>query len=299
MLGDNQHYGHSYILQRYCGFSVPLPIPGRIQHGWTLGAGLGQTHFVEPWPKYVWGQRNLKACREAGYRNVVPLGAPYLYLKPAEAFVPHAKSLLVYPFHGWEKEKVQGDMEAYAQDLETLVGEGFGPVTVCLYWMEFEDPTIREIFQRRGFAIMTNGHRDQNPEFLIRQRQSLLSHAYVTSNRMCTALLYALASGRKAFLYGPPMGLSQTRDPTGAEFDTWQRQTFPELVWDHFRDEPLAELADRELGREFVRSPAQLRALFGWSPRGTPRLVRNSIVRQLWRVPQARRLWSRDPSRPK
>ena len=105
MIGDNHFYGHDRILKGYCGVSKAWPIPGRLQHGWTPGPGFSKHLFDEPWPKFVWSRRNLNQCWEQGRRGVVPIGSPFLYLPPppahhGEAMLP--KSLLVYPFHGYE-----------------------------------------------------------------------------------------------------------------------------------------------------------------------------------------------------
>ena len=288
MIGDNHHYGHDGILRRHCGVLGPWPIPGRLQHGWTPGPGLSERLFEEPWPKLVWSRRNVVQCWEAGFRDVIPVGAPYLYMVPpaareSEAMAP--QSLLVYPFHGWEEEKVRGDMEAYAASIEVLEREeGFGPVTVCLYWLEYEDPSIRGIFEARGWSVITNGHRDDNPDFLNRQRASLLRHAYVTSNRVCTAAFYALASGRRFFLYGPPMGLSATTDPTGAGFAAWQAEAFPELTWAGFGDRQHRDVGLRELGADYKLTPHAMRDLFGWHLSGVGRLVGRRALHGLWKI---------------
>lgn len=284
MLADNHYYGHLEVLRQYAGVELPWPMPGRLQHGWTPGPGLGVAHFAEPWPKFVWAERNLAQCREAGYRDVVGLGAPWLYLPPPPTRPPPPpRSLLVYPFHGWEKEKLAGDMRAYADALDVLRAEGFGPITVCLYWMEFEDANIRGLFAERGFEVITNGRRDGNPTFLHGQRESILDHATVTSNRVCTATFYALSAGCPFFLYGPSMGLSQTHDPSGEEFAAWQAREFPELLFERFGEVCHRELGLRELGASLVRSPEELRRVLCWRTRQSPKLVKRRVTRELWR----------------
>jgi hypothetical protein len=187
-------------------------------------------------------------------------------LPEAKAADPSAgsKSLLVFPFHGWEKEPLSGNLNAYASDLERLRSEGFGPITVCLYWMEYENPSCRSVFEQRGFRVVTMGHRDGDDRFLYRLKSALLEHAYVTSNRVCTAAFYALHCRRPFFLYGPPMGVSKVDDPTGERFDAWQRAEFPELTFERFADRAHVEIGDAELGVEFRRSPEEMRALFAW-----------------------------------
>src|SRR5690606_16354369 len=70
----------------------------------------------------------------------------------------------------------------------------------------------------------------------------------------------ALDAGRPFFLYGPPVGLSASDDPSGELFDRWQRERFPELCWERFDETCHRQIGAAELGREHRRSPAQLRA---------------------------------------
>lgn len=261
MFAENRHYGHAEILLSYCALPSSTQIPVRLQHGWQPGIGMRPRDMAQPGPKIVWSSRNLERAREAGYRGAVPIGAPWLYMPATpDAGPEHPRSVLVVPFHGWEKQSLHGSMNAYADALARLEREGFGPITVCLYWHEYEQAELRELFERRGCATTTMGHRNDNPEFLDRQRELIRKHAFVSSNRVSTATFYALAAGRPFFLHGPPVGLSESDDPTGEQFDRWQREEFPELC-----GEPSIErqrsLGEHELGAEHVRAPEQLRDL--------------------------------------
>lgn len=268
MFAENRHYGHGDILLAYCGLPASTPIPVRLQHGWQPGLGMRPRDMAQPGPKIVWSSRNLEQAEAAGYSGAVAIGAPWLYLDPTPDPGPaHPRSLLVVPFHGWERDALHGTMDAYAEAVARLGDEGFGPITVCLYWFEYEQPALRELFERRGFATTTMGHRDQNPYFLHRQRELIRRHAHVSSNRVSTAAFYALEAGRPFFLYGPPVGLSASDDPSGERFDRWQREAFPELLE---RGGPASPgqlaLGARELGVEHRRTPAQLRELLLLGP---------------------------------
>lgn len=265
MYAENHHYGHAEIVLTHCGLPPDGRIPVRMQHGWQPGIGMRERDMEQPGPKAVWSRRNLERAQEAGYADVVPMGAPFVYLPDAPDDGPSAgeRSLLVVPFHGWEKEALASSMEGYAQALDALVAEGWGPVTVCLYWFEYEQPDLRGVFEAHGFATTTLGRRDDNPRFLFKQRELVRAHGAVTSNRVATATFYALHAGRPFFLYGPCVGLSGTDDATGEVFDAWQRAEFPELCFDAFEaaGRPCHKaLGDAELGLEFKLEPAALRA---------------------------------------
>ena len=271
MIGDNSYYGHAQVLRDYCSVRGRPSIPGRLQHGWTTGAGVWEPGLLEPWPKYLWARRNVELAIAGGHRHIVPVGAPFLYLPPLSLpDIPErgSNSLLVFPFHGWEKQAAEGSMRSYADAIETLAADGFGPVTVCLYWKEYEDPAARRVFEARGFDVTTNGHRDRNPTFLHKQRALIASHGAVCSNRVSTASFYALASGRPFFLHGPPAGLAGTDDPTGESYARWQLDAFPVLSYDAFTGDLHREVALRELGAEYIRTPEELRAILCWNPGG-------------------------------
>ncbi|KIG17040.1 hypothetical protein DB30_03637 [Enhygromyxa salina] len=262
MFEENRHYGHAHLLLSYCGLSPRTQIPVRLQHGWQPGVGMRPQDMAQPGPKIVWSSRNLARAREAGYRGAVAIGAPWLYMPRAPDPGPdHPRSVLIVPFHGWEKQALAGTMDDYAQALVRLEAAGFGPITVCLYWFEYEQPALREVFERHGFATTTMGARGDNPAFLQRQRELIQRHAYVSSNRVSTAAFYALEAGRPFFLYGPLAGLSATEDASGEQFDQWQRDEFPSLAAVAADAVCNVELGAYELGAEHKRTPEQLREL--------------------------------------
>jgi hypothetical protein len=267
MFGSNGHYGHRSILDRAGGAPDGRPIPGLVQHGWNydLGATIADVRLPAPAPFYLWSSRNLRACQRAGLGHVVPLGAPFLYMPPAEPVQPQPRSLLVMPMHGWEQEQVAHDFDLYARMLRDVAGD-FASLTVCLYYIEHQNPEYRRAFEDIGAEVTTVGKRDDNPRFLFDLRKLVLEHEYVCSNRVQTASFYALHLGRKFFYYGPPVGIESRIDRSGELFDAWQRREFPELAWEAFADTAHAAIGARELGVEFVLERDALAELFLWKP---------------------------------
>ena len=288
MFEANGFYGHRDILLRHCGLPTGTPIPGIVQHGWRIDAGLSPVDLEVPGPKLLWSRRNLDLGRAGGYADLTAIGAPFLYLPEVPAAPPSGQSVLAMPFHGCEQSELQGSLEAYAQALEQLVREGLGPVTVCMYWIEHEQPALRAAFESRGFATTTLGHRDSNPRFLHDQCALLKRHAYVTSNRVSTAAFYGLALGRPFFLCGPPQGLAGTEDPTGEVFDRWQRETFPSLTWERFDGSCREELGYAELGAEYLLSPRELADVLLLGP--AHRLARARLAARRWAFRCGRKL---------
>jgi hypothetical protein len=269
---ENHYYGHLRVLRDYCGVSG-RPIAGSYQHGWMPGTGIAGTPPRTRWSKFVWSRRNLESCRREGIAHVVPVGAPYLYLPDAPPASPARgeKSLLAFPFHGWQQEgvaSVRESLEAYAQTLESLVSEGFGPVTVCLYHLEHERADLRAVFEQRGYDVVTAGPRDGNPDFLHTVRRHILDHGITTSNRIATATFYALHSGRPYFLHGPePLLETEVTAGTG-RIRAWETSEFPELLYERFDGTVHSAIGARELGADFRQSPDALARLLGWRGHG-------------------------------
>ncbi|MBK9264066.1 MAG: hypothetical protein IPM54_30220 [Polyangiaceae bacterium] len=278
MLGSNGHYGHRNILNAYAGVPVGTPIPGHVQHGWNydLGSAISQVNCARPCPFFLWSARNLRNCRKAGLADrVEPLGSPFLYLPPAKEVEPVARSLLVMPFHGWEKERIQQDFQEYAQAIRDI-SKDFGKITVCLYWHDMQFAEYRRPFEELGAEVLTVGHRDNNPRFLFDMRDLMLRCEYVTANRVQTAAFYALSLGRKFFVHGPPTGLDGSIDRSGELFHAWQKQEFPRLFWDKFEGMCHKSIGDEELGLEFKRDRDELQELFAWGPERSGELRRRT-----------------------
>lgn len=269
MLRSNGHYGHREILNAYAGVAAGTPLPGHLQHGWNydLGSSVEGVLLSAPNPFFLWSDRNLRNCRKAGLAgHVTAVGAPFLYLpEPAPSPPPEPGSLLVMPFHGWEKERIEQDFSEYAQAIREISGE-FRKITVCLYWFDNQFPEYRRPFEELGAEVLTIGPRDDNPRFLHDTVRLMSRCEYVTANRVQTAAFYALALGRKFFVYGPPVGLDKSLDRSGELFHAWQKQEFPQLFWESFGDRCHRVTGEDELGLAHKRSPEALRELLLWQP---------------------------------
>lgn len=288
MWAENAFYGHRAALAAYAGVAERA-IPGRLQHGWQPGPGHPLATFRQSGLHLVWSQRNVDAAAAAGLRGAVAVGAPWLYAGPLRDGAPDVEAgqgegVLAMPFHGWERGKVAGDFDRYADALIELRDRGFGPITVCMYWAEYDDPALRAVFSARGFEVVTAGRRDDNPAFLATLRGLIARHRLVTSNRVATATFYALASGRAFVLHGPCMGLAGGDDPDGSSYDAWQRAAFPALTLDAFDGTVHRDIGLRELGADHLRSPSDLRDLLLWQPGQRLAHTAALALRQLERV---------------
>ncbi|HEY2792797.1 MAG TPA: hypothetical protein VGJ28_10595, partial [Micromonosporaceae bacterium] len=186
----NHYYGHSHVLARYCGLDDrdPPRIHGNLQHGWNIGDGLAHDHVVVPGtPLFLWSERTRRRAWSMGRRQTYVVGAPWAYLLLLEPDPGTARDGTIwYPFHGWEGQHVVGDhgrLIARIREVEP------GPVTICLYWQEFQSMSLRRRYERAGFRVTCHGYRggwweNADPAFLYRQLAELRRHRRVASNRL-------------------------------------------------------------------------------------------------------------------
>ncbi len=265
----NHWYGHAHILARWCGldFDAPPPIRGVIQHGWTFVHGYGHKHVTDGnFTKLVWSDVCRRRGQAIGWRGFAPVGAPFAYLLRLEPDPGGPREgTLWYPFHGTrEYEEVEGSHDALIAEIRATEP---GPVTACLYYVEYENPRIRRHYEDAGFRVICHGHRGQwwqgtDRKFLFRQLAELRRHERVASNRLSTAIFYGIAAGCAPAVYGDPMEFVGVQAGFNGErlLEAW----FPELHGADLDLDTARAIAHRELGLDLVASPAELRHVLGW-----------------------------------
>jgi hypothetical protein len=148
------------------------------------------------------------------------------------------------------------------QEVET------GPITVCLYWVEFANAAIRAVYEEAGCRVITHGQRGfayqgTDTRFLRKQYAELLAHERVVSNRLSSAILYGASVGCGVGVYGDPMVL-QGEDPVYGGVERQQRN-WPELHEEHVARADVEGFAVEELGMRHVRQPEEIIDLFCWT----------------------------------
>ena len=93
-------------------------------------------------------------------------------------------------------------------------------------------------------------------------RRDCSAHRRVVSNRLSTAVLYGASVGCEVGVYGDPMVL-HGEDPVYGGVER-QLRTWPELHQEYVDQELVEATAHRELGIGHLRTPAEIRDLFGW-----------------------------------
>lgn len=265
----NDWYEHRTVLRRYVGMEADIQIHGKVQHGWQSGCGIDgergykPEHFQGRFPVFVWNRRNAETARADGV-EATAIGAPFVYADLPPDPGPSDRSLLCFPYHSVPEYPLQTDWRQHADRLHDVARtHGFSRVTVCLHHFDFDNTETRDTLREAGVAVVTAGGALE-PFFLARLIHLIREHAAVTSDRICTAGLYAEALGRPFFLSGEPL----RSDPPDPDFGlgadrAWIRREMPEFLM--FTGQTHRSVAMRELGEEYKRSRAELRRLlYGW-----------------------------------
>lgn len=272
---SNRYYGHLHILKKYCNKKITCGIPGLLQHGWTSASGvyIGARKDL-PYTFFVWNERNYNIAQKLGYHNTKIIGAPFLYqdldLFSAVNNHKNENNLLLFPIHSTEYERLLDPVSyfnGYVREIGKLKRE-FDNINACLYFIDYNNPHIRKVFENANIGVTTLGSRQYNPEFLIKFVKLVNNFKFVSSNVLSTAIFYSLYLGKKVFVYGKQPEIGETN---------WNAETqkimddcltilgmYPLLNWENFDNKSHREIGEIELGSKFKKSEAALINIFGW-----------------------------------
>lgn len=209
-------YGHREILIAFARAHPSSAILGSIEHGWSPfgpSVGVPKLNLAGRYLHLAWSSAAMIRSGMKFPINVIPIGAPFLYLakllyeQGAVENLPIIKKYLFIPPHGAEDEK-----PVYNQLIEEYSSK-FDPkeTTVQLYWTEFLDPAVRNVFEQSGFTVTTAGFCGMTLNeglgistrlravstmggrnlFLLRIIRSLLTHQEIIMGTIGTSTLYA------------------------------------------------------------------------------------------------------------
>lgn len=209
-------YGHREILICYAGLDAKSLIKGSVEHGWALDSGRGIKKLTGG--RYLY----LSWCKErvarSGVRDstTIAIGAPFIYahsmvqneINLFEMQKSQAKnSILFFPVHG--NEFSQQNPESQIK----LFKEKYDPTksSVSLYWVEYINPTIYNLYKSAGFKILCSGFSGQmehtglgysarrlagspiggRPSFILNTIAMLVAHKKIVFGGLGSPLFYA------------------------------------------------------------------------------------------------------------
>lgn len=269
---QNHFYGHSAAYAAHIGLDRPRHVAGLIQHGWTPNSPI-RSHFADLARRtpeggmFVWSHASRawdeQTSREQTGFSSTAIGAPFLYLldlvRRQGGLPERTLPTVVFPFHGTRLIHLEGDQGIYARE----VYEKEGPAVVCLHVDDLQRPEIVRAWESAGHHLTTAGQR-KDPRFLSRNLWLMASAEKVVSNRLATASFYAAAAGARTEIYGP---FYSVKNAVATADEQALCETWPEFFEQNPDHDAVRALSERELGRDSLRSPEQLRRILGWDRR--------------------------------
>lgn len=273
---DNLYYGHYNILKNYSKTFFPYKINGEVQHGWSPNSGItSEFSSISSLKKnryYLFNEDNKKKAINAGYKNIITIGSPFIYIdNPEQYYLPMIpKSLICFPTHNHEWAGFKNTLKSYKKYCDDLkqISKNFEKITISLFWKEYENPEIIKIFKEQDFSVVTMGPRDNNPKFLINFINNVSKYEFLTSDTFSSAIFYGLFMKKKVFIYSYLIGNNESwgEESKSAENDYFSYMSkYPELMWSNFNTKSHYQIGEKELGYKFKLSPKEMRAIFGWS----------------------------------
>jgi hypothetical protein len=200
----NAFYGSDGVLKAYAGLPPEEPLKLVVPHGVVFDEAyvwVKERQACLP-AVLAYGENRERIYRRATGKVVIRSAPPFAYAarllegEPA----PQRSGTLFFPSHSTHRITWHADFDGLAEALLGLDGK-FQPVTVCLYWRDYE--LGRHLpFARRGLPVVSAGHMF-DPKFLFRLVHLCRAHAYAASNVLGSYLAYAVIAGcRFFFLHG-------------------------------------------------------------------------------------------------
>ena len=217
-------YGHREVLILYANLPHNVAIRGSIEHGWSpFGPSRGvPRNLTSRYLHFAWSSTNMSRNNGSYARNVIAVGAPFLYLlsltkdKKFEIDRHDFRRYLFIPPHGGETES------PLLSQFISIYSNLFDPKdsAVQLYWTEFLNPEVRRLYEEAGFkvkcagfcgmsineglgfstrarAISSMGARNL---FLLNTLKNLASHEEIVAGTFGTSTLYAGYLGKPVHL---------------------------------------------------------------------------------------------------
>ena len=290
-------YGHREVLLEYSGLPSNLLFKAVIPHGKIAPHSLDPIVPVfdvesgEELLQLLWRDDSIREANSIGAKSVISVGAPFLYalsnrgqsIEETTAKIKHlsenydwtssqesrilnSREKITYlPLHSWD-----GDVHKHIVP-ENYLLKKIDPkrITVCLGFLDFCNPEVRDVYLTNGWELTCAGARASKivgspaggRENFLYELMKIFDHSdLVISNEFTTGLFYAAARGKKIGIL--PTGSSQeliySSWSSEASFNDVlekQRSTFGWLWGDAATPSKIFSDLSCSLGIESFRSP--------------------------------------------
>jgi hypothetical protein len=192
-----------------------------VQHGWypenqTRPITVIKSKFGKQYPYLTWSTRFRDLLKDEGYSKIFATGAPWSHLLKNLKIDPRAikvsskekNRLLFFPRHSAPGLTVEHNIKL--DQVAKLAGAS--EITVCLFWLDFIDPAIRNFYEKYGCKLVCVGYRGSSgfetpwapiggrTLFLPRILELMESHDLIAVDEVSTSFWYALSLRKKVII---------------------------------------------------------------------------------------------------
>ncbi len=218
LLSDQFSYGMREVLLLTHGEDPTSLINAKLVHGEVdyKDASKWPSVWKSPFRRYPilsWSTVQKKYLESIGFKEkIFAVGAPFLHILKYVNENPRLRwpsffnnSLLYFPSHSHPGHSIHGKHLVENQ----INFHDFKKVTVCLFWLDFINPTIRERYLRLGLDVTCVGYKGNSSIeipwaddggrtcHLITLANLISKYEYIVTERMSVTFLYAAAQGKK------------------------------------------------------------------------------------------------------
>jgi hypothetical protein len=281
-------YGHReillyFLLKNNINISSKAFLEGGLEHGWTPDDEFWRVRRrnLTRAPRYVWQRQQTLIDNPGNYQELI--GAPWLYLLKSigvekgsrvELPIKNNRINLIVPFHS--EGLCLKDIGTQALHYSKIVDPRES--TICLFWLDFCDPTIRKTYNDLGFQIDCVGYNyrhhnsykigSQRTFFLLRLLKMIAHHRNYLSDDYSTSLWYAASLGKTVLVSQDEIAKNFTKqlmdNNPQAKYDfsnsrkAWVESNHPETLSLPTSGKAINELAWKALGGNYLLKPDQL-----------------------------------------
>ncbi len=278
---DNNLYGIAYWLKRYSEIDTTKSLNAYIEHGVYFGNLVREDQKRIPVSSIItYSDVREKHLKEVRINKEIVKVGPYIHyvdglLSSEEKGTLKSelgKTLLVFPSHSIIGVNARFDEDEFIKKIEE-VAVNFDTVLVSLYWVDATKRELVKQYEKRGYKIVTSGHRfDLN--FLSRQRTLIELSDYTMSNSVGTHIGYCVYLNKPHYVFkqeveklaGTP-ALQQHFDKVRNDeqlFTEEQEKQEVERAFSFFDStfgitEEQRKVVDKYWGIEYIRTPQVLK----------------------------------------
>ena len=282
MYGHRESLLHELVKDGYLA-DGHFMLEAGLQHGWLSEAGIWRVRnrrLVKS-PRYVWNSRWQTHLAKETFN--IAIGAPWLYFLRSIGFNKEnsyqnrttSKKFLVFPGHsGLSLPKNQIRQAKYFSEIADPLDS-----TVCLFWLDFCNPAIREAFEDRGYVVKCVGFGSARQgdarfsgggrvNYFVNLLDLFLTHEIIVTDEISSGQLYALTLGVKLmyvpneesfnFMNRALKTVVSTNPFFQKSHHEWVEKFAPDFLSTKNNPKSFCELAWKELGEDSLLSNEQL-----------------------------------------